>query len=393
MSSTNILHLSTSGHVLLRPKSKSVFSQTCSALLTLFSWRPVGNHLRHDPAARDWCATTVTPAKSNAILKSEAENRAVVVPSTVWYARKDTHVVTRPLQPAENQYPRRRHSKRATVRQKYASPMLAESSLRPENDFGNVSTQHTIETLDLTEHSNVDQRRERSLPVQSPYLGDTSNLLAEKPTLRPDHENTTVFSTRLREQVLQIPGVVSLPSELVFEAYADMYFEHLCHRFPVVEREDLFPVKRSIPLCQAICMVGSMLRQPRGEAPLAESEQYYTAAKMLIHLDYESDFIAILKTMCLLMTWNIKGHLILTFDCAWQWLGMACRLLNQMGLHLNQTYTRMSNPKITRRIAWCIFVSSPKCVNQTWVMTGFADTRSTFVGRHGPSHSDQIARV
>ncbi|KIV88300.1 hypothetical protein PV10_07994 [Exophiala mesophila] len=234
--------------------------------------------------------------------------------------------------------------------------MLAESSLRPEHDSGNVSTQHTIENLDFTEDSNVDQRGERSLPVQSPYLGDTSNLLAERPTLRPDHENTTVFSTRLREQVLQIPGVVSLPSDLVFEAYADMYFEHLCHRFPVAERQDLFPVKRSIPLCQAICMVGSMLRQPRGEAPLAESEQYYTAAKMLIHLDYESDFIAILKTMCLLMTWNIKGHLILTFDCAWQWLGMACRLLNQMGLHLNQTYTRMANPKITRRIAWCIFI-------------------------------------
>lgn len=197
------------------------------------------------------------------------------------------------------------------------------------------------------------------MPIQSPYLGDTSYLLPEMPSLRPDHESTTVFTTHLREQVLQLPGLVALPSKLIFGAYVDMYFEYLGHRFPVVQREDLLAEKRSIPLCQAVCMVGSMLRLPRGPAPLAESEQYYTRAKMLIHLDYEGDYIAILKTMCLLMTWNIKGHLILTLDCAWQWLGMACRLLNQMGLHLNQTYARMANPKIARRIAWCVFVSLP----------------------------------
>ncbi|KIW13381.1 hypothetical protein PV08_08569 [Exophiala spinifera] len=194
------------------------------------------------------------------------------------------------------------------------------------------------------------------MPEQSPFLGDTSLLLHEQPSLRPNYESTTVFSTRLTEQILQIPSLVSLPSELVFRAYADMYFEHLSHRFPVVQREDLVVETRSTPLCHAVCMVGSMLRFPRGPAPLAESEQYYTIAKTLIHLDFESDYMAILKTMCLLMTWNIKGHLILTFDCGWQWLGMACRLLSQMGLHLNRTYARIANPKIARRVTWCIFI-------------------------------------
>lgn len=235
-----------------------------------------------------------------------------------------------------------------------------------------LTARHAVEAPTAIEHPSIDQTHERSLaaiPVQSPYLGDTSYLLPEMPSLRPDHENTTVFSTRLREQILHLPGLVSLPSDLVFGAYADMYFEHLYHRFPIVQREDLLGDKRSLPLCQAICMVGSMLRVPRGPAPLAESEQYYTRAKTMTHLDVESDYIAIMKTMCLLMTWNIKGHLILTFDCAWQWQGMACRLLHQMGLHRNRTYSRIAKPEIARRLAWCIFVSTPNCVREIWLLT------------------------
>jgi hypothetical protein len=257
------------------------------------------------------------------------------------------------------------------------------------HEFTDVIAQQSIDTSSPLGHVEVAQSRGTNLstmPEQSPYLGDTSYLLPEQPSLRPDHESTTVFSARLREQILQIPCLVSLPSGLIFGAYADMYFEYLYHRFPIVQRKELVAETRSTPLCQAICMVGSMLRLPRGSAPLAESEQYYTRAKMLIHLDHESDYMTILKTMCLLMTWNIKGHLILTFDCAWQWLGMACRLLNQMGLHLNRTYARIANPQIARRVAWCIFVSSTLCLSETCSVTDGLDTRSASVGDNGAPH-------
>lgn len=179
----------------------------------------------------------------------------------------------------------------------------------------------------------------------------------------------------LRQQILQIPGLTDLPSELLLAAYADNYFEYSFHRLPVVQREDLVPGKRSVPLCQAICMVGSMLRLPRGPAPLAESEQYYTRAKILTHLSDRADYISTLKTMCLLMTWNIKGHLILTLDCAWQWIGLATRLLTQMGLHRDHSYLQMPNRAIVRRIAWCIFVSpkefhlDPQPSDRVWLKT------------------------
>ncbi|KIW72719.1 hypothetical protein PV04_00895 [Phialophora macrospora] len=253
-----------------------------------------------------------------------------------------------------------RHPKRVSVRQKYCSvqPKPASDSYM---EHGSVGTPvHDALTLfsPTTDGAGGEERWRLNLATGAthpPYLGETSYMVPDTPSLRPDHESTTAYSTLLRNQILQIPGLTDLPSELLLGAYADNYFEYSFHRLPVVQRGDLLPENRSVPLCQAICMVGSMLRLPRGPAPLAESEQYYTRAKILTHLDDSPDYISTLKTMCLLMTWNIKGHLILTLDCAWQWIGMASRLLTQMGLHRNTSYLQMPNRAIVRRIAWCIF--------------------------------------
>lgn len=194
------------------------------------------------------------------------------------------------------------------------------------------------------------------LPVQSPYLGDTSYLLSEDQHVQTNHQQTTGFAARIRQQILNLPELKSLPSKIQLDAYADAYFEHVFHRLPVIDRSDFSDHARSVPLCQAVCMVGSMMRHPKGKTPFAESEQYYTCAKMHSNLESERDYIAILKTMCLLMTWNTKGHLILTLDCGWQWLGKSTRLLHQIGLHRESTYSRITNSGNARRIAWCIFV-------------------------------------
>lgn len=264
---------------------------------------------------------------------------------------------------------RRRHSKRVSVRHKFGPVPSSTSASDSYLAHGAVTTSIQDAPTQVNLFSPVsegsagggeEENRHLNLTTgttHAPYLGDTSYLQPDTPSLRPDHESTTAYSTMLRQQILQIPGLTDLPSELVLAAYADNYFEYSFHRLPVVQREDLVPGKRSVPLCQAICMVGSMLRLPRGPAPLAESEQYYTRAKILIHLSDRADYISTLKTMCLLMTWNIKGHLILTLDCAWQWIGLATRLLTQMGLHRDHSYLQMPNRAIVRRIAWCIFVS------------------------------------
>lgn len=197
------------------------------------------------------------------------------------------------------------------------------------------------------------------IPAQSPYLGDASYLLADIPRLRPDYKQTTAFSENITGRILNLPELGVLPAEILMSAYADNYFEYIFHRFPVVNRSDLIGNDRSVALCQAVSMVGSTLRRPQSDAPLAESEQYYTCAKINVNMGNEREYLTILKTMCLLMTWNIKGHLILTLDCGWQWLGRAIKLLQQVGLHREATYSRISDPSTARRIAWCIFVGAP----------------------------------
>lgn len=209
------------------------------------------------------------------------------------------------------------------------------------------------------------------LPVQSPYLGDTSYLLSEDQHIRTDRQQTNGFASQIRQQILSIPELSFLPSKVQLDAYADAYFKHVFHRLPVVDRSDFNHHALSTPLCQAVCMVGSMMRHPKSEAPFAESEQYYTCAKINSNLESERDYVSILKTMCLLMTWNTKGHLILTLDCGWQWLGKSSRLLHQIGLHHESTYSRIANPGTARRIAWCIFVrhhlhSSLECNTDIW---------------------------
>jgi hypothetical protein len=209
---------------------------------------------------------------------------------------------------------------------------------------------------DPSPRQNIDNTSD--IPVQSPYLGDASYLLSDDiPQLRPDYNKITAFSSSLAERILNVPELKSLPSELQLSAYIDTYFAYNFHRFPVVNRKDMQGDERSTALCQAICMVGSMMRHPQNDAPLVESEQYYTCAKINVNIGNERDYLTILKIMCLLMMWNIKGHLILTQDCGWQWLGRAIKLLQQVGLHREATYTRLEDQGTARRIAWCIFVS------------------------------------
>ncbi|KAJ6128886.1 fungal-specific transcription factor domain-containing protein [Penicillium samsonianum] len=107
-------------------------------------------------------------------------------------------------------------------------------------------------------------------------------------------------------------------------------------------------------------MVGTMLRHPKGPDILAENETYYYNAKTLIHINHEQDPITVLKVVCLLSTRNIAGPVLLTVDCAWHWLGIAIRLLQQMGLHREEMCVAFASPGIARRIAWCLFVRIPR---------------------------------
>ena len=208
------------------------------------------------------------------------------------------------------------------------------------------------------------QQDQESAPVSSKihpqYLsGELSNILSnDAPTVPQNYVEITALSNSRNQEILTVTGATSPPPAILLDAYIDAYFQHVFHRFPVVDRADFSSSNPSAVLQQAICMMGTMLRYPKRPGILAENEIFYYNAKTLIHTNYEQDPITVLKVMCLLSTRNIAGPVMLTIDSGWHWLGIAIRLLQEMGLHREEICVGFVNSGVVRRIAWCLFVSA-----------------------------------
>lgn len=200
-------------------------------------------------------------------------------------------------------------------------------------------------------------------PLHRQYLGGMTCMLHNAPGIPPNYRRITATSTTKNQAILTIIDPMSPPPAILLSAYVDAYFQHVFHRLPVIDRADFSSSRPSVALQQAICMVGTILRHPKGPDILAESEKYYYNVKTLIHTNHEQDPITVLKVMCLFSTRNIAGPVLLTIDSPWQWLVIAIRLLQQMGLHREEMCAAFVNPKIARRIAWSLFVRvSPKSI-------------------------------
>ncbi|RJE23261.1 hypothetical protein PHISCL_04418 [Aspergillus sclerotialis] len=251
---------------------------------------------------------------------------------------------------------RRRPSRRMAVNEKYsmrqaATPPRSRESLQPEVDIPLAP-----------DESGVNQHRDDNISttpsgsVHKQYLGDMMSVLDDTSAASPGYLSSTAFSKGMDQEILKITGAASSPPELLLSACADAYFECVFHRFPVLNRADLSAGRPSLALKQVICMIGTMLRHPKGPDALVESEKYYYRAKSLINTNHEQDPITVLKVLCLLATRNIVGPVVLTTDNSWHWSGRATRLLQQIGLHREAVCAGLTNSGTARRIAWSLFV-------------------------------------
>ncbi len=182
-------------------------------------------------------------------------------------------------------------------------------------------------------------------------------MISGPPSLPPDHAKTTAYSVRMSEAILRISSAAEPPSRILLNACAALYFERIFHRLPIIDRSDIAGGEPSIALQQALCMIGAMLRHPKAPDVLGDNEKYYHKSKTLIQTSFEQDPITFLKVVGLLSTRNIVGPVVLTTDCAWHWLGLAIRTLQQTGLHRESVCASLAKPGTARRIAWCFFVS------------------------------------
>lgn len=161
---------------------------------------------------------------------------------------------------------------------------------------------------------------------------------------------------RYCREVLSMTDAEGLPSDAKIQASADAYFQHLYHRAPVVDPEDLQGDRLPGLICHALCLIGTLLRHPGIHSPLEESDEYYCKVKALLFFNDRSDHRTVLKALCLLAFRNVTPPKMLSLECSWQWLGMATRLAYQMGLHRESTYTKLTNPGNARRIMWSLYV-------------------------------------
>lgn len=208
----------------------------------------------------------------------------------------------------------------------------------------------------------------RSAPQSSPemastgvgYVGELSVMSNQQLQPEPASDRTPAVGSIMRSHetlALAATQADQLPPQPVIDALAGIYFQHLYLRMPVVNHSDLATPGRSKLLLQSLCLAGSILRHPRNthESAFIQRERFYANAKTLFYTNHEQDPMAVLKSMCLLTTWNVTPPAVITFDCAWSWTGLALRLALQMGLHKEATYDKRSDPGTARRVAWFLY--------------------------------------
>lgn len=188
-----------------------------------------------------------------------------------------------------------------------------------------------------------------SYPEDSDQLSKATRVL----TLSGSATETILYATHAAHRA---------PKSLA-DAVVDFYFDHMWQHIPVADRSDLEGPNSSLMLQNAVYFAGTLMRRSTDYPALASPEDYYLKVKTLLFVNHEKDKVNILKTLCLIASWNPSPPDLITLESPWQWIGTAIRLAQQMGLHSETTYFRAQDPRINRRLWWCLFVGSHYLMN------------------------------
>lgn len=255
--------------------------------------------------------------------------------------------------------PRRHNDRAARVTQDRAFPLATASPVslasNPRNNANGSSGQSGLSPP--SQPRSAHHQAIRSPLAQPGYIGEQSLMSfssSATPHVIPDAGS---FPEHIHNEILRVTDAKSLPPPSKVQVFADTYFKQLYHIAPVIDRADLAVEEPSILLLQAVCLIGSQLRYPRDQSPTLLSESCYLKIKTLIYTKHERDNFAILKTLCILCFWVVTPPVVVSLDSSYHWLGVAVRLVYQMGLHRESSYSKLSNPGAARRIIWFLFVS------------------------------------
>lgn len=156
------------------------------------------------------------------------------------------------------------------------------------------------------------------------FIADHSVLAYDEPTQPTVSEGSISCSSHVRDAILLATEALVLPVPPLRRALIDVFFEQVYHDYPVVEPEDVSGPDSSTLLQQRVCLAGNLMRH--GPDNLELSQSLYGKVKALIYLNYESDSLPTLKTLCLLSCWSVKPPDKMSLDGPWYWTGAASRV-------------------------------------------------------------------
>lgn len=166
---------------------------------------------------------------------------------------------------------------------------------------------------------------------------------------------SSVTDSHIPSDILNTTRAANLPRPALCRAWTDAYRTHAFHHCPVIEQKDLYTSSSSSLLQLSICIVGNLKRHDLSGPKLAQ--EFYEKVKVLIAVNYEQDSIQLLKIFCLMSCWSGKPSNPICLDLPEHWIGIAARLILQVGLHQESAYTKLADTRCLRRIFWSIHVS------------------------------------
>ncbi|KAF4955010.1 hypothetical protein FGADI_4849 [Fusarium gaditjirri] len=240
----------------------------------------------------------------------------------------------------------------------------------PSTMQDSAENEETCETRNLADFIGQDLPKvgEISRSERLYFIGtEFSNLnhLVRHRALRRDQKDVLHFGTRrLARKVPSVPEeALKLPPKTLADELVAAYFAHVNPGFPIVDEDEFMtsyngsdvPKLVSLPLLNAIFLVGAHVLSSTREDCRASTHTFFRRAKMLFDCRFEQHRETYLQ-VTLLLTWQCD-NLEDIVDNSWHWIGIGARTAFGMGMHRDARSSTLNtiDKRQWVRLWWCLF--------------------------------------
>ncbi|KAF4991405.1 hypothetical protein FDECE_14047 [Fusarium decemcellulare] len=191
------------------------------------------------------------------------------------------------------------------------------------------------------------------------------NYLVRQRALRPDQKDVLHFGSHpLSRKVPLVPQeALQLPPKALADELVRAYFVHVNRGFPIVDEDEFMEryagtdTQRqiSLPLLNAILLVGAHVLSSRREDVKAVKFDFFRRAKLLVDYRFDQHRESYLQ-VALLLTWQCDNLEDIVSN-SWHWVGVAARTALGMGMHRDASRSTLNvlDKRQWIRLWWSVF--------------------------------------